>query len=980
MSGWLSITIYVYRKKYLPQWRCEWRLVDCAGESTFLAPSTSKRPNTLLKRFRSPPLVRRCQSTFTAFEKHGHDQDGIRPSHQFPLEDDGGEAEFRTTSPRLDDRRPNDGRRRARRSRDYQKVSPNLILSMRLHNRDSPLTWDRWKNFRSIASSKSLRLPVVAAQMLMKQEEARVETSLSEDLKDNDWDRRMEILTSKGITEAQISRWAWILSGETPDSRLKRFLSTGEHKPVFLLLVILKPQETFKEQESFTSLLQYVSKYYCTPPPKERRRGPGRAVIMETDPQLNMNPARFVMLLKHLVQHSLRLWPHLLVPIARLVTNYILTIETTVRDTMGSRKRIATPHVGYAARCRVFNQALQLLSEPAQLHPLVNTKYNWEAQKHLLSFSTTLERQLVLSELSYAAIRKTMIGQEKSPGEEKVAVRSRKTWPPYREEWDGLDERRRPEDDLSRSVKAGIFAREAGYPETDYDRALGALGGAVLGQSPTVQTRSAQPKLWTGKLASLNVFTAWAAEVKATRNAHEAWKIFDAPRGGLKPNFQVYAEMFEKLLAHPVSDPSSAVPGNAKEVFPPYESNLTAVEKARLQPPSVAELYDRMLHSGDRPVGRCLVLLVANAHTEAMAMQYLLDSPFRSYVPALCESSPDAVSSEALEGIPLAVFNAYILLLCKLHADEYLKPDSWGLVNPDAHIQRAIALVSARLRPDTQEGRTYKPPWHNLMRALATTRTLFVSRDFANNHLETLSTLMRLFEQAKEQTGMDVVLLELLCFGAGRTMTAIFTNRRYPSFELRPNGLYRVSPAAEKWGTNSIDDFPDHARNILQDAHQTIVTAFNDFVSPDRREPEGTESIPQAPLRAAHIYRYMRTLGLYDDTDEMVNVMKWILRGCERDAQFLQEAREAGTKDHAFVTRMLAYFRGFAEGRVAKDDMGDLEEGVQQLADERGIPWMWPEAAEGRDEVTQAEEVAQLWSSIWGDHGWQPSARPRDRF
>ena len=855
---------------------------------------------------------------------------------------------------------------------------------MRLHNRDSPLTWDRWKTFRSVASSKSLRLPILTTQMLIKQEEARVKTSLSELLKTNDWDRRMEMLAPKGVTEEHIRGWAWILSGDTPDSRLERFLSTDQHKPIFLLLLIVGSQETFKERGSFVSLLQYISRFYCTAPPQERAPGMPHALSMAMDPRLNMTPDRFTMLLKRLVHHSLRLWPDLLMSISRLVTAYIVTIETSSRATMSPRKSVAAPQVGYAARCRVFNEALRLFGYTAALNPLTNMNHNWEAQKLLLSFSTGLERQLVLGESSYGAIRKTLVGLEKSHAEEKVAVRSRKTWPPYREEWDGLDERRRPEDDLSRSVKAGIFAREAGYPERDYDRSLGALGGAMLGQSPTVQTRSTQPKLWTGKHASLNIYTTWAAQVRATRNAHEAWRIFEAPRG-IKPNFQVYAEMFEKLFAHPVSDPSSAVPGNAKEVFPPYEANLTAVEKARLQPPSVTELYDHMLHSGNRPVGRCLALLIANSHTEDMATQYLLDSPFRSSALALRESTPSAALPEAIGRIPLAIFNSYIYLLCKLHSEEYLKSDSHDLIHPDSHIKRAIMLTSTRLRPETPEGRTYKPPWHNIIRALATTRTLFISRGFARNHLETLSTVLRLFEQAKDQTGMDVVLLELLSFSVGRTMAAIFTDRKLPNFELRPNGLYQVSSTGEQWSEDSIDSFPVHAKDLLEEAHLALVAAFNEFVSPEQQEDRddtdaNLDSIPRAPLRAVYIYRYMRTLGLYDDTEEMVRVMKWIIRSCEEDGRFLEEAKEAGTREHAFMIRMLTYFRGFAQSRVSEQDLLYFEESIQRLADEKGIPWLWPEAVDGRDDISRAEEVAERWSSVREKVNWQPTARDSDRF
>ena len=448
---------------------------------------------------------------------------------------------------------------------------------------------------------------MMAAQMLIRQDERRLETSLSQTLMGNQWDRRVKSLASRGITEEDIAHWAWILSGETPDLRMERFLSTDKDKPLFLLLAVLGSQESFTSREFLPSIVAYISKVYCSSSPSGPLQFQSRAMGMAKDQRLHMTPDNFIILLHRLVHHFLRLAPDMLPSVSQLVAAYISTIETTTRPSASARRTVAAPQVGYAARCRVFNRAIRFLGKTSFLNPLLHTKYNWEAQKLLLSFSAGLERQLVLSKSSYRAIQTILLGLEKSQAEEKVAIRSRKTWPPHREEWDGLDERRRPEDDLSRSVKAGILAREAGYAETEYDRALSALGGAVLGQSPTVQTRSPRPKLWTGKLARLNIYTLWASQVRATRNAQEAWKMFESPpKEGLRPNFQVFAEMFEKLFSRPVIDPHDAVPGSAKEVFPPHEANLTAVEKARLQPPSASDLYDRMLHSGTRPVGRCL--------------------------------------------------------------------------------------------------------------------------------------------------------------------------------------------------------------------------------------------------------------------------------------------------------------------------------------------------------------------------------------
>ncbi|KAL1884105.1 hypothetical protein VTK73DRAFT_6774 [Phialemonium thermophilum] len=849
------------------------------------------------------------------------------------------------------------------RSLKYHKFSPSSVLWTCVQRRKSPLSQEQWAALKEIAASQSLRLPVLTAQFLMMRDETLSNTGLLDILKNNGWDKRVSLVKSRGITEDDIAVWAWILTGPTPDARLERFLGTDKHRPIFLLLAVVRQEQTFVNRSFFVALVEYVSRVYCRKSSVEETQSQSLPRQMAMDDRLNMTPDRFIMLLKRLAHHCLRLWPDLLESLARLVVAYISSVESESVGRAGTRsprKAVAAPQIGYALRCRVFNQALRLLGKPASLNPVANSKYNWEAQKLLLSYSSNLKRQLIFSEASYWVIRSVLLGLEKSRSEEKVAIRSKKTWPPYRQAWDGLDERRRQEDDWSRSVKAGVLAREAGYPETAYDRALSALGGAVLGQSPTVQTRSTEPKLWTGSRASYNIFTMWAAQVKATRTRQEAWKIFESPpQPGLKPNHQVYGEMFEKLVAAEVADPTSAVPGNSREVFPAYDTNLSAVEKARVQPPSVKELYDRMLHSGIRPVGKCLVLLVGNSHSEEVAKQYLLDSPLRSVASALWDPAPDGPSPQDLDQIPLPVFNAYITLLCKVHAEQYLKPGSRDLLlHPDSYIRRAIRLASIRLRGSTREGRTYKAPWHSILRALAMTRTLFVSFNFKQNHVHTLATCLDIFRTAKRLAGLDVVLLELLSFAITRTMSALFAESPYPEFKQLPNKSYRIAASAD-----DMAHIREFARDTLQDAHATLRQTFREIASPQSSdERERGAGLSGTQLRAAQIYLYLQCLGQYGDVEEMASVMKWLIHNLEDD-RFLDSARVAGSKEHSCLISILRYFCGFSVTRLPRELMQDFEDEVERLSDERAVPWVWPEpkTAQTDEDVLVAQEVSSQW-------------------
>jgi DNA (cytosine-5)-methyltransferase 1 len=572
----------------------------------------------------------------------------------------------------------------------------------------------------------------------------------------------------------------------------------------------------------------------------------------------------------------------------------------------------------------------------------------------LLTYSAGLDRQLILNEASYRSIRGTILGLEKSQDEEKVSIRSRRTWPPYREEWDGTDERRRFEDDLSRSVKAGIYSREAGYPEVEYDRAIGALGGAMLGRWPTVQTRSGKPRLWTGRLTSLNIYSTWAAQVKATRSANEAWKMFESPpEQGLKPNFQVYAEMFEKLLAHQVLDPSSAIPGESREVFPPYEVNLTSVEKARLQPPSVQELYERMLRAGNRPVGKCLALLVAHSSSHREARQYLLDSPFREYVSTLTDTNSEMPTLQSLRKIPLPIFNAYISLLCKLPSDESQEASS-----TDSHIRRAIKLVSIRLSPSTPEGRVYKSPWHSIVRALAMARHR--SGNAEQPRTETLSTLLDLIDQVQRQMGMDVILFEQLSIAVFRAMSAIFLGDASPTFMSESDGSYRISLSSQG-GNDGVASVLEQDVRLLQRAHSMLVSAFEDLSRPAREGMSTSEedgiTEPAASISALHIYRYVRALRCYGDSEYMAKAVRWILSSCS-EGRCMESSRVTGTRDHAYISRILQHIQGTGNQQVVQE----LKEAVQQLNKE-GIPWIWPDNDE-MDGTTDEDDVISMASII----------------
>ncbi|CAK7264061.1 hypothetical protein SEPCBS119000_000807 [Sporothrix epigloea] len=797
------------------------------------------------------------------------------------------------------------------RRRKFLHDSPSATLALRLESRSTALTFEAWKRFDDVARSQSMRLPVIALQMLLRQDEAQQRTSLSDSLCSPDsWRTRLNSLAFKGITEGDIQHWLWILSAPGPDERVARFVAEDERpKPIFLLFQLLRRDETFHKGHSLMSVYNYIARHHV----HSRKRTlesepPFGAVRRAMDPALNMTPATFAMLLRLLVYHYLRLWPSALPAVARLVVAYVETLPCMVKR--GDQQ-------AFKDACRIFNCALVLFQRKSPVSPLFQMRYNWRAQKELLAMSSTLPRALVINRAGFRAIRRVLLALGKSPAERTVALRMARTWPPYRRDWDGRDEQRQPQDDFSRSAQAGALMREAGYAETEHDRALGALGGVMPGESPTVQTRSLSPRTWTGSRASLNVFSTWAARVKATRDVNEAWYEFqtapastDGSRSTLRPNIQVYAEMFKKLVALPVdfcfttagslSHAGQAVgqhgkellPGDAKEVYPVNDAALTAFEKQRLRPPTLDVLYEQMLRDDIRPVGDCLSVLVQNAPTLDTGLTYLHDSPLDKAALGALElpkasrispsqkisideqSSPFSTSRRAsrrlqrqqpqepeqpitlelLRNIPLSNLCAYVHLMCRFQPRLTAEAARLGKQRRTALIHHAIQLSARRLPPSIAEGRTYKATWHTIMRTLAQPK-LMVSPQHTNDRrfhdTEALYLALRVFDQVSQAGGVDVIMFDSLCKVMQKTLRWTCSVPWTAAADTKEDLFENVTPSLSP--TLSSHPIEQRQRELLQTAHASLVAAFDDMTLLSHSDKGLTSSSgSRSPIPAPH--------------------------------------------------------------------------------------------------------------------------------
>ncbi|KAI0023387.1 hypothetical protein F4780DRAFT_729531 [Xylariomycetidae sp. FL0641] len=784
-----------------------------------------------------------------------------------------------------------------RRRFPFLSISPNRMLALRLKASNKWIPKTKYASVFQYAAlqRRSERLPLILLRTWLARQDTSSEPELHEALKSikpAEWNDIMLSLASRGWTQAHFDHWLWILQGENGDVRVERLMADRQPKPVFLILLILRNDEVFRDPKSLLSLMDYITKV----PIASGSSGQSAPLTDSDSTQIPMTGwlvSHFTILLRRLILHVQRLCPQALVAVARFAADYIRR---------ASKRR-------YHQQCQVFNTALFLFKRPAFNRPMVNREYNWRAQRILLSMSDGLEKPLSINRASYRSITEVLLGLRKSNEEKTVAIRYAKTWPPYRQDFDGLDAKRTPEDDRSRSVRALMLMKEAGYEEDDYDRALAALGGSGAG-APTIQTRSLPPKQWEADKASLNFYSNWAMQIRATRNPQEAWSVFrdHMRKWDQAPNVQIYGEMFAKLHAEGIPPTSSALAGDLRENLPVHDANYTEYELARRTPPTISELYAQMLHEGIRPSGPCLHLLVKNSRSVEEALRYLEDSGFDDAVVKSLAMLKQP-SHQVLHRIPLMTYNSYIQLLCRLQPNRRggLGISSFELLP----IRHAITLATTRLVAGTTAGVTFRPPWHSILRALSRPSIAVKDSSAAENDAEALSLFMVVFQRAEGLVGLDAFLFMYLCRAVQKTALS----------NLEARGMHADQTPLLEHGLHIMKTtFSKLSRPSSSNPAQLMAAGFGTVVGPP------------------HLHAYMRALATMDDHEAMVGAMMWMLKHHKLIAK---EAGRLGPRGPALVAKTFCAFHAFAGPLLLEEQEAALFSLMDDQADQGGT-WRWP--------------------------------------
>ncbi|KAI0148668.1 hypothetical protein GGR57DRAFT_475155 [Xylariaceae sp. FL1272] len=788
-------------------------------------------------------------------------------------------------------------------------LSPTRILSLRLRAKTDKQKKRHSKLFLIGAGMRNDRLPVLTLQNLLAKQDLTSEPQLANAvaaIKPAEWKETIVLLESRGWSQEHLDHWTWILSGKNGDARVHRFLSTDDPKPIFLLLILLQNNSAFRTAESLSALIHYMRKHHLQPLSDSHDK-PAR--VSATTSKYVFTITQFQLALRRLVTRTRWLAPRFIVTVARLVEDFIRGIPTDPHH----RSKATV----YSDQCHIFNTALRYFSLRAIAQPLKNMEFNWRAQKTLLARSDSLKKPLIINQQSYRSIRKVLVGLKKSTNERFVAMRYAASWPPYRQDFDGRDAKRTVEDDQSRSYRAGVLMKEAGYVENDYDRALDALGG-ISDSTPTIQTRSLPPEQSIGpNKEKKDAYSNWAMNVRATRNAQEAWRAFNtfAKKTKMRPSAQVYNEMFLKLLAEEVPEdlPSEMLPGDSKENWPVHHANYSAYELARLSPPSVTQLYAEMTHFGIRPEGIGLEELIKKAGSVEDGLRYMKDSGVPSSVIKSIMPFKEP-SNQALRDLPLRLFNCYVHLLCRLQPKR-LGHDAIS-TKELYHIRHAIKIVTLRLQPHTTEGATFRTPWSAVLRTLARPQIAIRNGTEYQNNEELFTLFLDTLESAHAAIGHDVDFFQQLCIMIQKVAST--------TLQARPNA--------------------EQAEGVLVPSGQAMIQKLRVMFS-QLTKPVGTAKNPSmsllqlsSPLGPAHLHAYMRALAYLEAKDDMIALVTWILT----NHLYLEaEIDQVGAKGQAMLAKTLCVFHAFAGPRLEPDVSDRLNTHMEQLMLYGGI-WRWP--------------------------------------
>ncbi|KAK2034330.1 hypothetical protein LX32DRAFT_552261 [Colletotrichum zoysiae] len=872
-------------------------------------------------------------------------------------------------------------------------ITPNILLTEALNVYRYPNTTQsgvKIHRLRSLALKNNTQLVVITAQWILRKAsrlDPRVEDMLCSDA---EWEENIRLLASKGITEGHVSHWAWTLISPDPNQGVTRFLSEPRHKPLFVLCHLLKDPQL--SPYSLRGLLEYCKKWYSG---QQTERDSAESFDLYSV----LDPSHFNSVAESLCFQASRLEPGALPEIADLSVAYIKGISDSCQH----------PGKTYKAQCQVFNGVLQAVSLSPIKSPYQQVSQNWRAITILLSLSSSLERPLIIEEESYRAIRQVLLALPKTTSERDTASALSGLWPPYRILRDGMEEEAGTQEYLSRVVKAGFMMQEGGYSKEEIDVVMDVLGGIAPDGSPTIHTRANYSRHLRAEQGR------WAALIRTTRNAQEAWAAFtNPPELGTRPTTEVYWELLVKLAAAPADPGHHNLPGDGREVFPFDDRNLSDFEKARTRPPSIPQVVEQMLNDGVAIQQPTLAWLLRQAPDVETALEYInhssVDEELKTTLRQCLQEYQMPLRTLSTRfsrpiDVPREILHATIGLLCRLQPNRTKNTPDYLPKHKFYPIHHAFRLAQIGRKSALAYERA---PWESIMRALGRPNIMVSNTAPQDNDIEVVTMALEVLKKAEQRGALTLDMLDSF----GQTIRkAVYSSLsvllsstsamlpgdgdfmslyRAQSTELAiPNGPYvfRRPGAAHKvdgsWHKILTPVFRARLNReplrtpckVVRHASEKLKAAWRVLSTRDSAQRPSVDS----RVMALHIYGYMRTLAAVGDLKEAVLLLCWVVRDWAPTA-----GADLSPANVRRLSRAVIAFRALVEPLLDESVVASLR-GEIETNNEQGGPVHWPtdqeveEYIQGDDWGSQQNLYEVVKSAAVSKQERWPSGGQKDR-
>ncbi|KAL3477557.1 hypothetical protein BJX99DRAFT_124985 [Aspergillus californicus] len=833
-------------------------------------------------------------------------------------------------------------------------------------------------------------------------------------------DAYVESLASREYDISDVMAWAWVLKSRTAyEATLRIFLLEADSPvnkskitrriPAFIPLILLRQDINLK---TFRLLLVYslhvIIGRPVPPLDYSLNTAPNHLHNHDhTDTESLINPSMCATFVVRLLSHARRLWPEAQLPVAQALAVYLRTSKS----------------LGTGFATKKLNMCLRLLSLPSGPRPFVSASVRQQAQFELLKAMADKHPASPVTRRGYQGMVAVQLAHKKTSAEREYAELKAPSWPPWKEATSGIDSQKGVDGIKSRAMRVMSQMREAGYPHSLWEKVTGILAGWDTDNSPTTQTRTLvrRPETLRGRAQNRNHRAIWEARIRSTRTVREAWACFLAyEKQGLPPHSTLFTAMGEKLVFKRKAtkfhhgQSSSALPGDGLEVFPEPASARDWIYTPT-EPPTLGDFLQRMLSNGIRPSGRFLGFLLHHAPTFRVGLDCLncsdltngqLKALFTVGEEAL---EPDVKQQKILNELPEYLVSAFIRFLCRFaivtkkscNMGDITTEDAFPIITsnwakPPQHISTLFAYTDERERPKKawylsllshairllQQRDSQNPQgWIQLLAGLRSTRVLG-DQSKISRHTQSVLAWHEVLQARMWLEERDIEMgsdgFQILCQSFS---SAVIAGVKYPN--AMEKGLKILALAAQRNPT-SPGVCPQGFEDMVHLGLTTLKHQFDQLVLLDPKASslfetlkqsleEGTESRVVVPALVhvpspAVLHAFVRSLGLAEDSDSLMNLLRWM----SRHASALRQESDEYLNGDILMRRTLVALRIFLEGywdrERSEPTTYDSEYTFSGTTDDHGAPIFSDPVLQEAYDIVTATEVWGPWPSdqeVW---------------